>query len=91
MIIIRFPTIMDGPVVRWYRTMLDAELSREVISASRNRVTAHGEVTPDLFNQAWEVHQRLKSDSQASTLDVVTHRKSFTGAISPVAESAEAS
>ena len=87
MIVIRFPTIMDGPVVRWYMSMSAAHNGTDVISASRNRVYAHGDITPELFNAAWEIHQRLKADDKAPTADVVTHTKGlFGGDIRPVVE-----
>jgi hypothetical protein len=37
------PTIQDGPVVRWFRSVDDAEAHRVTISASRNRVIVSAE------------------------------------------------
>lgn len=81
MIVIHFPTIMDGSVVRWYRTIDDAKQGLAVTSASRNSVFGFGELTPEIFNAAWEIHERLKGDPGASVADITTHRKSFGGGI----------
>ena len=40
------PTIMDGLVVRWHRTLDDAEHARPIISASRNAVVIHEKGLP---------------------------------------------
>ena len=78
MIVIGTHTVMDGLVIRWYRSEQAAMQGAEAISASRNGVMGgHGsKLTPDLFNQAWIVHQRLASGKRdkADFADLLTHQ-----------------
>jgi hypothetical protein len=84
-IVIDFPTMMDGTVVRWYHSVGAAKASESIISASRNAVIATGEITPEVFSAAWAIHERLKADPCATVADVTTHRKSLLGgAITPI-------
>lgn len=40
-------TIMDGLVIRWYKGIYAAEISRESVSASRHSVIVKGDNVPD--------------------------------------------
>lgn len=87
MVVIANPTIMDGLVVRWYLTIDAAQQGADVISASRNRVYANGEITPELFHAAWDAHLALKQDRPNAARGLATHKKSFLGGmISPISE-----
>lgn len=74
------PTIMDGTVVRWYRSEIAAETRREMISASRNGVKigehlTNGEVpsvVAALAAQAWAV---LRENNGADMSSWATHRR----------------
>lgn len=79
-VVVSYPTVMDGTVIRWYRSDQAAIAGESIISASRNGVMSHGAlITPDVFEAAWVVHERLKLDRRADLRDVVTHTKSLFG------------
>jgi hypothetical protein len=77
-VVMVFPTIMDGTVVRWYRTVAAAENHRPVLSASRNGVMVHAEYLtsiPDAWvDSAKTTYMRLERDRNADVRHLATHR-----------------
>ncbi|WP_395109806.1 hypothetical protein [Actinomadura sp. SCN-SB] len=66
-------TIMDGPVVRWYRDLTAAELNSCLLSASRTGVMIHGEVylhdlPAEWITAAELAHKSLKAGADVSGL-----------------------
>lgn len=90
-VVIYYPTIMDGKVLRWYRSVEAAENGAEVVNASRNGVTVPGLVTmadKPLIEHAFSVHQQLAANRDADVTEFVTHTKAFFGReVRPVAAS----
>jgi len=84
-VVISFPTIMDGTVLRWYRSERAAEYSREFLSASRNGITTEGVLDArdrPILEQAWIVHEALAADRAADVSVYITHhRQTYGGAI----------
>jgi hypothetical protein len=85
-VIIDFPTIMDGHVVRWYADEWAANQSEPVISASRERVQVHraSPLARMLREQADEVHRQIREyydkRSQVKTwAPILTHRARLFG------------
>lgn len=72
-------TIIDGTVVRWYRTVGQAENRRPVLSASRRGVRVHAEYLTDLppawIDAAKAAHKRLSGSPDADVNDLATHRQ----------------
>lgn len=79
MIAIKFPTIMDGTVIRWYASESDAKAHNQVISASRNGVYGHGKLTPEYFDAAWAAHARLIAGRSVD--EIATHKISLLGGV----------
>jgi hypothetical protein len=85
------PTIMDGTVVRWYRSETAAEHRWPMVSASRNGVLVgehltNGEVTPGIMDRAKLVHELLRRKPDADLSGWATHRRerTFGGDLVPV-------
>jgi hypothetical protein len=81
------PTIQDGQVVRWYRTLVAAENDLETMSASRNGVLVNGflhEVGPTLLVIAEDIRRGLAAGWDAS--HAATHRRTrlFGGDLEPI-------
>lgn len=70
-------TIMDGTVVRWYRNLEAADLSRPMISASRNGVAVHRtyltDVPDELITAAREAYEKLRRERSADMTALATH------------------
>lgn len=91
-VVIVAPTIMDGTVVRWYRSVAAAETSRASVSASRRGVAIHEEFLTDIppawVQEAEQAHRALAGNSRADLNRMATHhhRKFMNGPIVPVGE-----
>jgi len=87
-------TVMDGPVVRWYRTLAAAELGREYMSASRNGVLVREylHTVPEAeLDAAQAAHRALSASPRADVRDLATHRRDgLSGPLVPVVRPAEA-
>ncbi|HEV8653258.1 MAG TPA: hypothetical protein VG276_28665 [Actinomycetes bacterium] len=88
------PTVMDGTVVRWYRSVAAAEISRASLSASCRGVAVHEELLTDVppawVEQAVKAYQTLAANPRADLGGLATHhhRRFMNGPIVPVAEGA---
>lgn len=88
-------TIMDGQVVRWYRTVGAAANHRPVLSASRNGVSVHGEyltgIPQSWIDTAKQAYADLAADSDADVKRLATHRnRGFSnGPLEPVEKKEE--
>jgi len=83
-VVIRFPTIMDGAVLRWYESVEAAERGAELCSASRNGVWEDAnETCPfEWLDDAHAVHKLLKEKgNSADTSRWETHAKSLFGPV----------
>jgi len=85
------PTIMDGLVVKWWRSVEHAEYgSPPLVSASRNGVMVDGylhEVPDPVMHKAISAYMMLKRDEVAAVKAMATHRFSGpfkTGAVMPI-------
>jgi hypothetical protein len=100
-VVVDFPTIMDGYVVRWYATEHDANHHDPIISASRNGVVKHapGEAADALVSVAMEVHGLIASwydqhpaargaGSEKPWAHVLTHRAYMFRDVEPIAREA---
>lgn len=79
MICIAFPTVMDGLVLRWYRTVDAYELGGdEALSASRNGVLVRchlHEVPADMMAKAQEAYEILRDKGPRElAAAMATHR-----------------
>ena len=77
MIVISYPTVMDGTVLRWYRDETAAEHGIEAMSASRNGVQVHAflhQIPDEDLANARAAHAALR-DRSGSVTHLVTHRK----------------
>lgn len=75
---IYFPTIMDGAVLRWYRTVEAAEAGNEILSASRDGIRVRGyidDVPEPVMALARHVHRLLAADAGAPVEHLATHRR----------------
>jgi hypothetical protein len=97
-VVVDFPTIMDGYVVRWYAAEHDANHGDPIISASRNGVVKHtpGVAADALEALAMEVHDLIASwygrhpagcgaGSEKPWQHVLTHRASMFRDVEPIA------
>lgn len=82
-VVIRFPTIMDGIVLRWYRSVEAAEGHKEVCSASRRGVRWEKDAPADWVNTAEVVALALISNRDLDTSRWETHTKSLFGPVVP--------
>lgn len=77
------PTIMDGTVVRWYRSVSDAENRNEMLSASRNGVLVRGylhEVPAEALARANEAFEILRDKGPRELVQgMATHRRMALG------------
>ena len=79
------PTIMDGFVVRWYRSEAAAQMGNEIVSASRNGVRVNTFIgtgdayraVSDLLVHAWAVMRMIQRGEDVRHL--ATHRLSLLG------------
>jgi hypothetical protein len=79
------PTIMDGTVVRWYRSMTAYDHDHELASASRNKAIVDEHAPSWLEEAAYSAHQTLRRDNNADMHHLATHRKqSLFGPLVPV-------
>ena len=86
------PTIMDGTVVRWYRSLDDAESRDAVVAVSRNQVTfgrellgVLGAIHPAWVTEAYRVHELLRADPRVDVSHLATHRRrTLTGNLTPI-------
>ena len=70
------PTICDGTVLRWYSSEEALIYGNCAISASRNGVVGHGgQITPPMFQAAWDAHLLLKARRDEDANRAVTHRR----------------
>jgi len=85
LVVIYFPTIMDGPVLRWYADIEAAEAGDEMGSASRNRVSTDRLDLPGaVAMQMVAAHKVLRAGDVEAAKTLATHTKAWGGAISPV-------
>lgn len=75
---ILYPTVQDGTVVRWYRSVDEAKYGSEIASASRDRVCIEG-ASQKVAARAYAVHEVLRSDRRADVSFVATHRRVTSG------------
>jgi hypothetical protein len=86
-------TIMDGTVVRWHRSLTDAETMRPALSASRYGVMTGRDVYLTDVPRAWisaatEAYKKLQANPRADLGHLATHRHSVVanGPLVPVEE-----
>lgn len=85
MIVIVTPTILNGPVVRWYSCEETAQFGNEIVSASRNGVRVDGyphKVPADVLDAATAAFGRLQRGEDVGHL--ATHRKERYGDLYPI-------
>jgi hypothetical protein len=88
-VIVHYPTIMDGPVVRWYASGHAARQGRELVSVSKHGVMISESVflheVEGILPAAREIVQRLKAGEDCK--DVATHATiGMTGRIFRIAD-----
>ncbi len=77
-VVIVYPTVMDGTVVRWYSSASAAEYGSEMASASRNGVCV--DMAPrEIAMAAYDVYDKLKAHDQPDMSGLATHRRTFQG------------
>lgn len=78
MICVAFPTIMDGLVLRWWAsldTYCDLDADRELVSASRNKVSVYASDVPDeIMEAADRAHELLAAGRDDEARAMATHR-----------------
>lgn len=87
LVVIYTPTVMDGAVVRWYRSEDAAMAGTPILSVSREGIytpTAMHLVPAGALNQATELHRLLFNRSTYERgvnvcRDMATHQLSFMG------------
>jgi len=90
--IVTVTATMDGTVVRWHRTLADAQTYRPALTASRNGVMApYGYVTdvpPEWMQAAVQAYETLRRDPKADVKHLATHvnRGPANGPLVPVEE-----
>lgn len=77
MIVVRFPTVVDGVVFRWYLTLDDAVNGNPVLSVSRNgvMVLVFLHVIPAEVMQRAESAYRLLRGGAGDIQGLATHRR----------------
>jgi hypothetical protein len=77
-VVVATPTVLDGTVVRWYRSMAAYAHQQASVSASRARVSVHDDeyqtLPPEWVALATDVHHQLARDPRANVDHVVTHQ-----------------
>jgi hypothetical protein len=79
-VVVLYYTIMDGPVLRWYRSEAAAERGHEYMSASRNGVyvDAFLDTIPDAeIVKAREAAAELATTQRPDVSRFATHEKPF--------------
>jgi len=78
-VVVATATIMDGQVVRWYRSQAHATAHECSVSASGPRVSVHDDAYQTLPQEwvalAMDVHRQLARDPGANVQHVATHRR----------------
>jgi hypothetical protein len=87
-VVVATATIMDGRVVRWYRSETHAAAHECSVSASAHRVSVHDDDYQTLPGEwvalAMDVHRQLARDPDANVGHVATHRRvGLTDALEP--------
>lgn len=71
--------VMDGTVVRWFRSLSAAETNRPTLSASRQGVMVHGEYltsVPEAWIEAAKTaHRQLTRAPRADMTGLATHAR----------------
>lgn len=71
--------VMDGTVVRWFRSLSAAETNRPTVSASRQGVMVHGEYltsVPEVWIEAARAaHRKLTRAPRADMTSLATHQR----------------
>jgi hypothetical protein len=72
-------TVMSGTVVRWYRSVADAEIHRPVLEAARRGVNLGPteyltDIPDEWIAAARDAHQQLVADRHADLSHLATHR-----------------
>jgi flavin-dependent dehydrogenase len=88
-VVVATATVMDGQVVRWYRSQAHAAARECSVSASARRVSVHDDEYQTLPQEwvllATDVHRQLARDPNANVGHVVTHRRvGLTDTLEPV-------
>lgn len=73
-VVMVFPTIMDGTVVRWYRDEAAARYGHEMASASRTGVGVN-HAPREVALAAYDVHDRLVANRNVNLAELETHRR----------------
>lgn len=86
-VVLVFPTIQDGTVVRWYRDVDAARYGREMASASRNGVGVN-HAPREVALAAYDAHELLRQRGDVEHLE--THRRAGfpSGDVVPVGDPA---
>ncbi|MEU8362322.1 hypothetical protein AB0C27_40520 [Nonomuraea sp. NPDC048882] len=86
------PTIMDGTVVRWHRSLSAAECHAPTVTASRHGVMVPNgyvtEVPPEWLQAAMGAYETLRRNRDADMKHLATHRHNIVanGPLVPVEE-----
>lgn len=100
LVVVITPTIMDGPVVRWYRSEAAARHGGEIMSASRNGVRIGvylHRVPADAIADAQQAYRSLArrnygTDTPGDVAVLATHRGGvLTDTLTPIEHTEEAS
>lgn len=87
-IVVLYHTIVDGPVLRWYRSVAAAEAARHYMSAGCNGVHIDGylhEIPIEQIATAKQVYEELARDRRADVSRFATHHKPLlAGRIVPI-------
>ena len=82
LVVIYTPTIMDGPVLRWYADVAAAEAGEELGSASRNRVhTDRLDLPGAVAVQMVAAHKVLRDGDVEAAKTLATHSKDWGGRV----------
>lgn len=77
-ICVAYPTIMDGLVLRWWADLdayVDTDGDRELVSASRNRVSVYAAGVPqEILDAAERAYELLAADRRDEARAMATHR-----------------
>lgn len=82
------PTIQSGTVVRWHRSLTDANQHQEILSASRDGAMIHGNVFLHDLPEEWVEAAKAAATDLRMSRDVkhlATHRRrGLMGPLEPV-------